>query len=45
MDFTILMEKLFEKNNKEFNFGNISIVEKYNIYNMIKRWYVFFLFL
>lgn len=45
MDFTVLMKKLFEKNDKEFNFGNISIVEKYKIYNMIKRYVFFYLFL
>ena len=36
MDFSVLMNKLFEKNNKELDFGSINTVEKCKIYNMIK---------
>lgn len=36
MDFSVLMNKLFEKNNKELDLGSINPVKKYKIYNMIK---------
>ena len=34
--FSVLMNKLFEKNDKELDFGSINTVEKYKIYNLIK---------